>query len=36
LVLPAPVALGQQASAITMIERRFQAADPPAQAEVLQ
>jgi quercetin dioxygenase-like cupin family protein len=36
LVPPAPVALGQQASVTTVIEKRFQAADPPAAAEVLQ
>ncbi len=36
LVLPARVALGQQAGVTTVIEKRFQAADPPADAEVLQ
>lgn len=36
LVLPAPAALGEQASPSTLIEKRFQAADPPADAEVLQ
>jgi quercetin dioxygenase-like cupin family protein len=36
LALPAPVALGRQAGVTTVIEQRFQAADPPADAEVLQ
>lgn len=36
LLLPTPVALGQQPASTTIAEKRFEAADPPAQAEVMQ
>ena len=36
LALPAGVAFGQQSGVTTPVERRFEAADPPAQTELLQ
>lgn len=36
LGLPAPVALGNQPGVTTAVETRFQAADPPAEADLLQ
>jgi LPXTG-motif cell wall-anchored protein len=36
LLLPTPVALGQQPASTTIAEKRLEAADPPGQAEVMQ
>ena len=36
LLLPTPIALGQQPASPTITEKRLEAADPPVQAEVMQ